>query len=93
VLEVRPRALGEGVIGLGGGRTMMHQPIHPGVGFELDVAPGDTVQAGERTVVVHARDEAGARAGEAVARAAVRLGEPGQQAPERLPLVGERIAG
>ena len=92
VLEVGPRALGEGVIALGGGRTMMHQPIHPGVGFEVLVAPRDAVDPGTRIGVVHARDEAGGRAGEEVLRGTVRLGEAGEPAPPPLALVGRRIA-
>jgi len=90
VLEVAPRPLGEGVIALGGGRTMMHQPIHPGVGFELLVAPGDAVAAGDRLGIVHARDEDEARAGAEVLRGAVHLGEPGEGVRLR-PLVSERL--
>ena len=91
VLEVAPRALGEGVIALGGGRTMMHQPIDSGVGFEVLVKPGDDVSRGDLIGVVHAKDETGLREGMEVLRGAVRLGAPGERAGELGPLVSDRI--
>jgi pyrimidine-nucleoside phosphorylase len=91
VLEVAPRALGEGVIALGGGRTMMHQPIDFGVGFEVPVSPGDQIAAGDLLGVVHAKDDDGARAGTEILRRAVRLGEPGERAPDVRPLVWRRL--
>jgi pyrimidine-nucleoside phosphorylase len=91
VLEVAPRALGEGVIALGGGRTMMHQPIDTGVGFEVSVAPGDAVAEGDLLGVVHAKDDIGARVGAEILRGAVRLGEPGESARGARPLVSHRI--
>jgi thymidine phosphorylase len=90
VHEVSPRPLGEGVIALGGGRTMMHQPIDLGVGFEVHVARGDAVARGDVLGVVHARDEAGATLGAEVLRAAVRIGEPGV-VPRPRPLVAQRF--
>jgi len=92
VLEVLPRPLGEGVIALGGGRLVMHQPIDPGVGFELRVTPGDVVGRGESLGVVHARDPEGARLGAAVLTRAVRLGRVGDRVARR-ELVGRRIDG
>jgi len=74
VLEVAPRPLGEALIALGGGRTMMHQPVHPGVGFEVRVRPGDRVGKGDELAVIHAKDESGLEIGSAALRAAVRLG-------------------
>jgi pyrimidine-nucleoside phosphorylase len=90
VVEVSPRALGEGVIALGGGRVIMHQPIDPGVGFELAVATGDVVAPGDPVGVVHARDPEGARIGAEVLAHAVRLGRPGE-ALVRRPLVSLRV--
>jgi len=90
VLEVAPRPLGEALIALGGGRTMMHQPIHPGVGFELRVVPGDSVVKRDVIGVVHARDEAGLQLGQDALRRAVRIGAEGVDV-DLLPLVGERI--
>ncbi len=90
VVEVEPRVLGEGVIALGGGRLIMHQPVDPGVGFELDVTPGDTVEAGQQMGTVHARDTAGADLGTEVLLRAVRLGDEGDPVVCRS-LVSDRV--
>ena len=90
MLEVAPRPLGEAIIALGGGRTMMHQPIDPGVGFEVRVRPGDAVGRGDILGVVHAKDEAGHQLGAATLRAAVRMGGAGDPVVRR-PLVGQRV--
>jgi pyrimidine-nucleoside phosphorylase len=90
VLEVAPRPLGEALIAMGGGRTMMHQPIHPGVGFELRVAPGDRVGKGDPLGIVHARDATGERLGAEAIRRAVRVGAEGAPVV-RGPLVAGRI--
>ena len=92
VEEVAPRELGEGVVALGGGRTMMHQPIDPGVGFEVHVAPGSDVAEGHLLGVVHAKDEDGLREGVQVLRAAVRWRAHDLGAPTPRPLVSARIA-
>jgi thymidine phosphorylase len=90
VVEVVPRPLGEALVAIGGGRTMMHQPVDPGVGFEVRVRPGDQVPTRDVIGVVHARDEAGAQIGVAAVRDAVRIGGSNQPVVAR-PLVGERI--
>jgi thymidine phosphorylase len=90
VLEVAPRPLGEALIALGGGRTMMHQPVHPGVGFEVRVTPGDGVAKGDLLGVVHARDEGGLRLGGDALRRAVRVGGEGGELVLR-PLVSGRL--
>jgi len=92
VVEVAPRPLGEGVISLGGGRTMMHQPVDPGVGFVLTVSPGDHVGRGDLLGVVHARNAADAELGSRVLAGAVRIGEVGDT-PVRRALVSAMIAG
>jgi pyrimidine-nucleoside phosphorylase len=92
VLEVRPRPLGEGVIALGGGRLLMHQPIDPLVGFEIHVTPGDVVSRGETLGIVYARDPEGARVGAAALTSAVRLGQAGDPVVRR-DLVSRRIDG
>lgn len=90
VHRVEPVPLGWGVIELGGGRVRLDDPpIDPRVGFEIDVAPGEPVRAGQPLGRVHAADEAGAARGGAVLQGAIVLGEePGTAA---LPLVGRRI--
>jgi pyrimidine-nucleoside phosphorylase len=92
VLEVAPRPLGEGVIALGGGRTMMHQPVDPGVGFVLAVTPGDRVAAGDLLGVVHSRDASDAELGARVLGGAVRIGNEGDELVRRA-LVSARIGG
>jgi pyrimidine-nucleoside phosphorylase len=90
VVEVRPRILGEGVISLGGGRVIMHQPVDPAVGFVLDVAPGDVVEAGQALGTVHARDEQGAQTGREILLRSVRLDVIGTSR-SGLPLLSHRV--
>ena len=61
--RIEPRAVGRGIIALGGGRATMEDAIDPGVGFVITVKPGDWVESGEPIASVFARDEAGLRAG------------------------------
>lgn len=75
VLGVEPRPLGQAVVDLGGGRTRLDDALHLGVGFQLAVAPGDRVQAGDPLGTVHAVDVDGLNRGAAVLRAAVSVGE------------------
>ena len=88
VLAVEPRPLGQAVLALGGGRRTMDDKIHLGVGFVLNVAPGDEVSAGEALGAVHALDQAGLDLGEVVLRESVRLGEG---VPMTRPLVSHRV--
>ena len=92
VLEVTPRPLGEGVIALGGGRTMMHQPVDAGVGFVLAVAPGESVSPGDALGIVHARSAAEAEVGARVLAGSVRIGDV-DGTPVRRALVSARIGG
>jgi pyrimidine-nucleoside phosphorylase len=90
VLEVAPRPLGEALVALGGGRTMMHQPVHPGVGFEVRARPGATLSEKDVIGIVHARDDEGARIGSAALVSAVRIGTVSEGVVAR-PLVSDRI--
>lgn len=65
VQDLEPRALGEAVVDLGGGRRRAEDPVDPGVGLELLRRRGDRVEAGEPLAVVLASDRA---TGERVAR-------------------------
>jgi pyrimidine-nucleoside phosphorylase len=87
VAEVEPRALGLGVVRLGGGRTRIDDVIDPSVGFVVDARPGDRVAPGDRLGTVHARDAHGIGAGARILRDAIRLGEE----PSPRPLVSHRI--
>jgi pyrimidine-nucleoside phosphorylase len=92
VSEVGPRPHGEALVELGGGRKMMHQPVDPGVGFEVRIRPGDRVSKGDPVGTVHAAEEAGAGRAAAALLAAVRIGGAGGPVVAR-PLVGARFEG
>ncbi len=85
---VEPRAVGHGIIALGGGRTRVEDVIDPAVGFVITARPGDVVKAGEPLATIYARDEAGLAAGrEALTRAIV----VADDAEPPLPLIAYRI--
>ncbi|HUQ48031.1 MAG TPA: thymidine phosphorylase [Gemmatimonadaceae bacterium] len=88
VVEVSPRAIGYGTIEIRGGRRTMDDTIDPGVGFMIDVKPGDAVQEGDVLATIYARTEAGIAAGQRVLGEAISIGDaPGKC----LPLVSRRI--
>ncbi|MCY3612150.1 MAG: thymidine phosphorylase [Gemmatimonadetes bacterium] len=91
VSRINPRALGYGVIPMGGGRTRQDQDIDPRVGFELCARVGDQVSRGDPLAVVHGASPddllVGARVLEDAVEVADRLGD------DPLPLVLERVAG
>lgn len=89
VTAVEPRVLGQAVVALGGGRRRMGEEIHLGVGFVLDVEPGQTVAVGDPLGTVHALDAHGLDLGERALREAVSVG-PGQA--ELRPLVSHRVS-
>jgi pyrimidine-nucleoside phosphorylase len=89
VAEVAPRAVGKGVIALGGGRVRVGAPVDPAVGFHITARPGDRVERGEPLATVHARDAAGLAAGRRALDAAVRIADALDAAP--LPLVSHRV--
>lgn len=88
IAQIEPRAVGRGIIALGGGRTTMEDRIDPGVGFVITAKPGDWVEAGEPIATVFARDEAGLRAGAGALREAIRIGD---EAEPPLALVSHRV--
>ena len=88
IAQIEPRAVGRGIIALGGGRTTMEDAVDPGVGFVITAKPGDWVEAGEAIASVFARDEAGLRAGAGALREAIRIGD---EAEPPLPLISHRV--
>ena len=87
--RVEPRAIGHGIIALGGGRTTMEDAIDPSVGFVVTAKPGMEVKAGDELAVVHAWDQDGADIGAEVLAKAIRIGD----SPEPyLPLISHRIS-
>lgn len=88
VARVEPRAVGRGVIALGGGRNTMADTIDPAVGFVITANPGDVVQSGEPLASIFARDRAGVERGKAALMAAIHISD---EAEPPLPLISHRI--
>jgi pyrimidine-nucleoside phosphorylase len=88
VAQVEPRAVGKGIIALGGGRRTVADRVDPAVGFVITARPGDGVQAGEPLATIYARDAAGLEAGRAALDTAIRIAD---DAPAPLPLVSHRV--
>jgi pyrimidine-nucleoside phosphorylase len=89
VQRVEPRAIGRGIIALGGGRTTMADTIDPAVGFVITAKPGDFVEAGEPLASIYARDKAGVERGRATLRSAISIGD---EAEPPLRLVSHRVS-
>jgi pyrimidine-nucleoside phosphorylase len=89
VMAVEPRAIGRGVIALGGGRQQVEDAVDPTVGFVITVKPGDRVLQGEPIASVFARDPAGVERGMDALRAAIAIGQKLAEKP--LPLVSHRV--
>jgi pyrimidine-nucleoside phosphorylase len=89
VARVEPRAVGRGVIALGGGRSRMEDAVDPSVGFVITARPGDWVEVGEPLATVLARDAAGIAAGTAALREAILVAD---EADRPLPLVSHRVS-
>jgi thymidine phosphorylase len=88
VQSVDPRAVGYGVIALGGGRRNMEEKIDPSVGFVITAKPGDRVTKGETLATIHARSRKDLKAGNDILGAAIVISD---STPEWLPLVSHRI--
>src|SRR5690349_13211548 len=89
VVRVEPRAIGRGIIALGGGRTKMDDRIDPSVGFVITARPGDWVELGEPLATIFARDRAGVESGRQALRQAVVIAD---EADPPLPLVSHRVS-
>ena len=86
---IDPRALGRGVVELGGGRTRLGATINRGVGFRLEIRVGDEVTAGSTLGVVYAASPSDAdRASKILERAIPIAPEP---PPAQPPLVSHRV--
>jgi pyrimidine-nucleoside phosphorylase len=88
VARVEPRAVGRGIIALGGGRTTIADTVDPAVGFVITAKPGDWVESGEPLASVYARDRAGIERGRAALRAAIVIAD---EAGPPLPLISHRV--
>jgi thymidine phosphorylase len=86
VTRVAPRAIGEAIIALGGGRRRVDDEIDPSVGFVITAKPGDRVERGEPLATVYARDDAGLALGRGALDGAITIGD--ESPGDVLPLVG-----
>lgn len=89
IARVEPRAVGRGIIALGGGRTTIEDRIDPSVGFVITARPGDWVEVGEPLATIFARDRAGVQAGRQALRGAITIAE---EADPPLPLISHRVS-
>lgn len=81
VQSVDPRALGYGVVELGGGRRRVEDEVDLRVGFRLTVSPGDQVEEGTPLGEVHASDLDGLDRGREILKQAIVVGPEGPTAP------------
>ena len=88
IMEVSPRAIGHGIIALGGGRTTMEDTVDPSVGFVVTAKPGMRVAKGDELGVVHAWDRDGVTVGLEVLDEAIRIGD---ERDDGLPLISHRV--
>jgi pyrimidine-nucleoside phosphorylase len=88
VARIDPRAVGHGIIALGGGRTRVDDVVDPAVGFVITARPGDVVRAGEPLATIYARDEAGVAAGMRALGEAIVISDEGEPP---LPLISHRV--
>lgn len=88
IQEVEPRAVGYGVIELGGGRRNMEDKIDPSVGYVLTAKPGYRVTKGQPLATIHARSAEDLKLGAKALEGAIVIGE-GRVDP--LPLVSHRV--
>jgi pyrimidine-nucleoside phosphorylase len=88
VESVDPRAIGYGVIALGGGRTNMEERVDPSVGFVITAKPGHHVAKGQPLATIHARSREDLALGRSTLERAIVIAD---SAPSPLPLVSHRV--
>ncbi len=75
IQSVDPRAIGYGIIQLGGGRRNMEERIDPSVGFVISAKPGIHVVKGQTLATIHARTEGDLAVGRSVLERAIVIGD------------------
>jgi pyrimidine-nucleoside phosphorylase len=88
VQSVDPRAVGYGVIALGGGRRNMEDKVDPSVGFVITAKPENHVMKGQTLATIFARSKEGLDTGRSALERAIVISD---SAPPPLPLVSYRI--
>jgi pyrimidine-nucleoside phosphorylase len=90
VQAVAPRAVGYGVIALGGGRRNMEEKVDPSVGYVITAKPGDRVTKGQSLATIHARNRADLQVGSQALEEAIAIGDRAGDV-RRLPLISHRV--
>jgi thymidine phosphorylase len=75
IQSVDPRAIGYGVIALGGGRRNMEDRIDPSVGFVITAKPGLHVAKDQSLATIHARSEEDIALGRSILEGAIVIGD------------------
>ena len=88
VQSVEPRAIGYGVIALGGGRRNMEEKVDPSVGFVISAKPGMHVLKDQPLATIHARRREDLDLGKSILDKAIVIGDA---IPSPLPLVSHRV--
>jgi pyrimidine-nucleoside phosphorylase len=88
IARVEPRAVGRGVLAMGGGRERAEDPLDPAAGFVITARPGAWVDAGEPLATVFAANTVGSAAGRAALRSAIVIAD---EADLPLPLISHRV--
>ncbi|MFQ5439303.1 MAG: thymidine phosphorylase, partial [Paracoccaceae bacterium] len=88
ITSIDGRALGEAVVGLGGGRKRQNDRLDPSVGLDRIAGIGARVEPGDPLALIHARDDATLKQAGAGVLSAFEIGP--HPAPER-PLIVKRI--
>ena len=87
---VDPRAIGYGIIQLGGGRRNMEDTIDPAVGFVISAKPGIHVENGQPLATIYSRTKDDLAIGRSVLERAIVVGE---EPVTPLPLVSHLVTG
>ena len=88
VTRIEPRAIGQAIVALGGGRRKAEDTIDPAVGFVVPIKPGMKVERGDELGTVHARTGQQAEEGLAALAAAIEIGDEAVTTP----LVSHRVS-
>jgi pyrimidine-nucleoside phosphorylase len=90
IQSVDPRAIGYGVISLGGGRRNMEDRIDPSVGFVITAKPALHVAKGQSLATIHARSKEDLALGRSILEGAIVVGDS-MVNPLPLPLLSHRV--
>jgi pyrimidine-nucleoside phosphorylase len=90
IQTVDPRAIGYGVIALGGGRRNMEDRIDPSVGFVITAKPGLHIAKGQPLATIHARSKEDLSLGRSILDGAIVIGDSLLN-PLPLPLLSHRV--